>query len=278
MQATPLRAAAFLSVVVAASFLGCDDDGDRPTHPSCGECAGEGGNPEGLGGASPGDENSNASGSTTLPNGGAAGASLVGGAAGADAHGEVGGAGGASVGGEAGAGPSNVGEQLDICVRLAQPGPNATAVDMAYTRAVTLDCRVKWIMPKGQDLPTFQNQVLHFNYAFWGCPQWSPVEAFGLVFGTPALSQGDADLLIGHYLKAAQDTLGLSPLERQTMQAALVRLSKPLIMDASLEPSKAICPVNMGGSGGAGGAEAGAGGAAGAGAGGVAADSAGGTL
>jgi hypothetical protein len=163
-------------------------------------------------------------------------------------------------------------------VRLAQPGPNATQVDMAYTTAVTLDCRVKWIMPKGQALADFQNQVLRFNYAFWGCPQWPPVDAFALVFGMPTLSQGDANLLIGHYLKAAQDKLDLSPLERETMQAALVRLSKPLIMDASLEPSKSVCPVNMGGTGGAGGVDTGGANAGGsAGTGGAGAISAGGT-
>lgn len=213
-----------------------------------------------MGGAGLGGDDSNASGSATFPNGGAAAAANLGGEtgdAGADNHSA--GRGGASAGGEGGEGGNvgNDGEQLELCVRLAQPGPNATAVDMAYTTAVTLDCRMKWIMPKGPDLPVFQNQVLRFNYAFWGCPQWPSVEAFGLVFGTPTLSQGDANLLIGHYLKAAQDTLNLSPLERETMQAALVRLAKPLILDASLEPSKSICPMSMGGAGGAGGMDAG---------------------
>jgi hypothetical protein len=266
MQATRFRAAALFAVSVAASAPGCGD-GDVPSQAPCKHCGGEGGSPDGSGGAGLGGDDSNASGSATLPNGGAAAAANVGGAAGeagADTH--TGGSGGTSAGGEGGGG-GTVGdgrEQLELCVRLAQPGPNATAVDMAYTTAVTLDCRVKWIMPKGQDLADFQNQVLRFNYAFWGCPQWPPVDAFALVFGMPTLSQGDANLLIGHYLKAAQDKLDLSPVERETMQAALVRLSKPLIMDASLEPSKSVCPVNMGGTGGADAGGAGAGGAGGA--------------
>jgi hypothetical protein len=276
MQATRFWATAFLAVVVAAGSPGCDHD-EPPSRQSCANCGGAGGNPEGLGGAASAGEDSSPAGSSTLPNGGVAAAANGGGAAGVDSP--FGGSAGVGAGGEGGAVIGHNGEQLDICVRLAQAPLNATAVDMAYTKAVTLDCRVKWVMPRGQDLPVFQNQVLRFNYAFWGCPQWAPVETFGLVFGTPALSQGDVDLLIDHYLTAAQDTLDLSPLERETMQAALVRLSRPLIMDASLEPSQSRCLVNLGGAGGAGGADAGGadtGGAAGAG--GAAANSAGGAL
>jgi len=276
MRATRFWAAAFLALAVAASSSGCGDD-DAPSKPGCVNCGGEGGNPGGLGGAGLGGEDVNASGTSTSPHGGAAAAANVGGAAGdasGGTHGEHAGSGGAGAGGEGGA-TTTKGEQLELCVRLPQAPPNATAVDKAYTTAVTLDCRVKWIMPKGQDLPAFQNQVLHFNYAFWGCPQWPPVDTFALVFGSPSLSQGDADLLIGHYLKAAQDTLDLSPLERETMQAALIRLSKPLISNPSLEPSKSGCPVSMGGAAGAGGADTG--GANAGGSGGAAANSTGGT-
>jgi hypothetical protein len=116
------------------------------------------------------------------------------------------------------------------------------------------------------------NQLVSFSYNLWGCERTLPVDEFGLVLGTPALSQGDVNVLIEHYLAAAQKTLDLSLEERQTMQAALVRLSKPLIADAATEPSKSACSVGAGGAGGVGGADAG-----GAAAGGAATGGAGGT-
>jgi len=279
MQATRLWAAACLAALVSASSPGCDDNDRRPT-PSCVDCGGESGtnNGDGLGG-----DTSNLSGSSTMPNGGAgatssnAGAPAGGGTAGhGGQQGSVGGAAGAA--GAAGGTADPGSEQLELCARLAQGAQDADAVARSYVTGVYADCRVGWLVPRGQALADLLNQLVGFSYNFWGCRATLPVDAFGLVLGTPALSQGDVNLLIDDYLLAAQNKLDLSPAERETMQAALIRLSKPLIAGASLEPSHANCPVPTGGAGGADAGGAGAGGVdvGGAGAGGAAANTTGG--
>lgn len=145
------------------------------------------------------------------------------------------------------------GEQLELCTRLAHGAQDADTVASAYVGTVYRDCRVSWVVPRGQALADLVNQLVGFSYNLWGCERTLPVEEFGLALETGVLSQGDVSLLIDHYLAAAQKTLDLSPEERETMQAALVRLSKPRIGDASLEPSKSVCVIDMGGAGGAGG-------------------------
>jgi hypothetical protein len=148
----------------------------------------------------------------------------------------------------------SAGEQLDLCIRLAHGTQDADTVGSGFVGAVYRDCHVAWLVPRGQALADLVNQIVSFNYNFWGCEKTFPVDEFGLVLGRPALSQGDVDLLTGHYLTVAQRTLDLSAPERQTMLAALARLSKLVIVDNSLEPSKSACMVSMGGGGGMGGA------------------------
>lgn len=259
MQATRFRAAALLAVFVFASSPGCGD-ADQPSKPGCKDCGGEGGGGDGAG---LGGDPVSASGSSMQPSAGAGAAAIGGDAFGGTRTNEGGGgqgetAGAGAVGGEAGGGAGNDGEQLELCARLANGVQDADKATSYYSSALFSDCRVSWLLPRGQGLATLVNQLKRFNYQFWGCPQTPPVYTFALVLGTPALSQGDADLLIDHYLAAAQSAVDLTVIERQTMQAALTRLSKPLIVDPSPEPSQPACET--GGAGGAGGA-AGAGGA-----------------
>ena len=268
MQATRLWVVVCLAASVSASSPGCGEQ-ERTPGPSCVDCGGESGNNDGAG---LGGDASNVSGSSTLTNGGKggtpshAGTSTGGGSAGR------GGQQSSGQGGEGGAVTNPSSEQLELCGRLAKGSESADTVTRGYVTRVLSDCRLDWLFPH-QELSDLANRVLGFSYNFWGCPKTLPVSEFGLVLGTPQLSQGDVNLLIDHYLDAAQKNLDLSPLERETMQAALIRLSKPLIADASLEPSKPNCPVPMGGAG-AGGAEAGGSG----GAGGAPANAAGGAL
>ena len=95
-----------------------------------------------------------------------------------------------------------------------------------------------------------------WNLQLWGC-QGQPVGDFGLVYRTPPLSAGDANLLIELYLTAATAELDLRPSELDDMRGALERLSKPLIVSDSSEPSASVCPTGAGGAGGAGAAGAG---------------------
>lgn len=202
--------------------------------------------------------------------GGGAGASAGGAAPGSGGTSDlVGGEGGSTagagaVGGEGGGGASSGddGEQLQICARLANGADDAFTVQSEYTSAFYEDCRVRWLFPSGQAFLDLANQLRRFSFQFWGCPGTPRVYTFALVSGTPALSQGDANLLIDHYLVAAQAAVDLTSLERQDMQAALARLSKPLIVDPSLEPSKPACATGEAGSGGAGGVDAGGAGGA----------------
>lgn len=265
MQATRFRAGAVFAVFALCALAGSPGCGNESrSRPSCVSCGGEGG--EGgardLAGAA-GDATSSSGSSTLLPQGGApagtSGAATS--AAGTDSHGGQGGAAnGGAAGGEAG-GTTN-GEQLDLCKRLDQGAQDADAVASAYVGAVYRDCRVSWVVPRGQALADLVNRLVAFSYNLWGCERTLPVDEFGLVLGTPALSQGDLDVLLDHYLTAAQDTLDLSRDERETLLAALLRLAKPLIMDPSLEPSKSVCSDNTGGAGGGGFGGAAAGGAA----------------
>lgn len=205
--------------------------------------------------------------------------------AGADGGGGQGGAGNGGVaGGQAGSTGETSGEQLELCTRLAHGSQDADAVASAYVGAVYRDCRVSWVVPRGQALADLVNQLVSFSYNLWGCERTLPVDQFGLVLGTPALSRGDVSVLIDQYLTAAQKTLDLSAEERETMQAALLRLAKPLNPSASDEPSRSACSENIGGAGGvssggaaAGGAATGGADAGGANAGGANAGGAGGT-
>jgi hypothetical protein len=275
MHATWFRAAAVLAVLALVGAAGCGEV-EQPSRPGCSDCGGEGGRNDsvGLGG-----EPVNASGSAMQPNVGAGPAAIGGDAPGGSGTTEAGGgqggsAGAGTVGGEAGGGASNDGEHLELCARLANGVHDADLVTSYYMSALYTDCRVSWLFPSGQAYVMQLNQLKRFNFQFWGCPGTPPVYTFALVSGTPALSQGDVNLLIDHYLTAAQAAVDLTSLERQTMQAALVRLSKSLIVDPSLDPSQAACETGGAGGGGAGGVNAG--GAAGAD--GAAVNSAGGAL
>jgi hypothetical protein len=269
MQATRFWAAAFLVGFVSASSPGCgkDEQSPKPSKANCNDCGGEGGSGDGAGlaGASV-----SASGSSMQPNGGAGAAAIGGDAPGGTGTNEAGGgqggtAGAGAVGGEAGGGASSGddGEQLQVCARLANGSDDAFTVQSDYTSALYADCRVRWLFPSGQAYIDWANQLRRFSFQFWGCPGTPRVYSFALVSGTPALSQGDVNLLIDHYLAAAQAVVDLTSLERQDMQAALARLSKPLIVDPSLEPSQPACATggaggaDSGGSAGAGGVDAG---------------------
>jgi hypothetical protein len=264
MQATRLWVAC-LPVLVAASVAACDDSEDAILKPSCRDCGHLSAGMGGVGGPAPSaasGSSSGGSGGSSQAHGGAAAAPSSGGAAGdaddSEAHGGQTGSGGAA-GSGAGAGEATAGEtgspttdeQLEFCARLVQQSQDADAVARGYVRALFLDCRVKWLVPRGQDLATFLNQVVSFSYNLWGCENTTPVNTFGLVLATPALSQGDVNVLIELYMTPAQGTLELSPLEHQSLEAALIRLSKPLVSDASLDPSQSACPVGAGGAGGA---------------------------
>lgn len=255
MRATRFLAACLpVFVLTVVSVAGCDDaeDAKHPSKPGCVDCSASGG------AGSFGGQVFSGSGSSSPPNGGAIAAPSSAGTPGDRGEYSRGGQGGAgtagAAGGEAGAMADTRGEQLQLCVRLPQGANNADTVASKYVGAIYRDCRVDWLVPLGQDLARLLNQLVSFSYNLWGCEKTAPVTQFGLVLGTPALSQGDVNVLIDHYLEVAQGTLDLSPLERQTLQAALVRLSKPLIVDPSLEPSKSACAASMGGAGGSAGA------------------------
>lgn len=174
----------------------------------------------------------------------------AGGDAGIDSVGGLGGAGQDS--GEGGVGGADRSEQLSVCLRISQKTTKATLVAQDFVSGVVADCRVAWLAPIGQSLAELLNQLVVFNYEFWGCPDTPAVGTFGLVLGTPALSQGDVDALVELYSVAAQTTLDLSPLELQQMQAALQRLSQRLNVDPSSAPSRSACPADADGSAGSG--------------------------
>jgi len=184
------------------------------------------------------------------------------------------GAGTSSQGGTVGAGTGNtpggdgggppdgpVLEELSVCDRLLRvPEKNLAQSDM-FERESYLDCRVKWLPRLYIDARArkdYLNALEDWNDRFWGC-QDLPVDDFLLVWGTPPLSQGDADIIIEHYMAAAIEQLQLTQKEEDEMRAALQRLATLVVTSSSLEPSQPDCVDPNGGAGGM----AGAGGAAG---------------
>jgi hypothetical protein len=268
MQATRFSVPACLCLFASVLVLSCGgDEATTQPHPACGACGGEtaaaGADSAGFPSFTPG----GSGGSTATPVGGESAIAGTSGDAGSGTAGSTtGGAAGASMGGalagDGGTATNSDGEQLELCVRLSQAAVHSTAVARAYPTSVYFDCRVHWVVALGTaDLATFKNDLLSFNYAFWGCTGTPPVDTFALVFGTPPLSQGDVEALIDLYLADAHAELDLSPLESEQMRAALERLAKPLVTDPSFEPSKSECSAGAGGAG-AGGAPAGAAGVA----------------
>jgi hypothetical protein len=147
------------------------------------------------------------------------------------------------------------GEQLELCARLSGLVPHATAVERAYALSLYRDCDVTWLFPLvEQDLIDFKNGLVVWNLQLWGC-QGAPVNTFALVSGTPALTAGDATALIDHYMAVTKAELHLSTPEFDEMRAALERLAKPLITDATTEFSNPQCATGAGGGGGVGGAQ-----------------------
>jgi hypothetical protein len=264
MQTTRFWVLACLAVFVSALSFSCgSDEIARPTKPACPSCGGDMslGGESFAGGPSVHAGGSGTSGSRAMPSGGDEGVPLggsgaVAGNAGTGATGASGAGEGGASGGTGGAPTNPGGEQLEVCGRLTMTSVHAFAVAEAYEKAVFRDCQVKWVAAlQGQDLVDYKNTLLLWNRSFWGCPD-APVfdNTFALVFKTPPLTQGDADVLIDHYLAAAQAELDLSPPEAADMRAALERLAAPLITDPSLEPSNSSCSTD--GAGGAGSAGA----------------------
>lgn len=179
------------------------------------------------------------------------------GAAGAGGHAPLGVAGAAGAGGVLGGGGSGPnspgGEQLVLCIRITNQVPRADIQARAFAKAIFADCRIKWVVPLGEDLDEYRQQLVIWNLEFWGC-QGKAVSDFGLVYGTPALSAGDASLLIEHYLTTVDAEVQLSTDERSEMKAALDRLAEQLISSPSEEPSQSSCVTNTGGAAGAAGA------------------------
>lgn len=156
--------------------------------------------------------------------------------------------------GNGGNGPVPAGEQLVLCTRITGKIGHVSTQSKAFATALFADCRIKWVVPLKPDLDEYRQQLVDWSYDFWGCEPASPVADFGLVYGTPALSVGDANLLIEHYLTTVDTEVQLSTDERTEMKAALDRLAKPLISSPSEEPSQSSCVANTGGAGGAAGA------------------------
>lgn len=177
-----------------------------------------------------------------------------------------------TLGGESGnAGEGPVGpvmEELSLCDRLTGTSILTTEVSWAFEALVYADCQLNWLnqlyldfKPNKRD--EYLNALRPWNLRFWGC-QDQPVGDFPLVFGTPPLSQGDADLLVDYYVQAAIAKIGLSTTEEEEMRSALARLAVQLVVDASSEPSKPNCEdPNAGGAGGTGSGGAPSGGASG---------------
>jgi hypothetical protein len=243
-----------LGLLGAAVAFSCGkDEGSSPNaHPGDGGSDSEiaagqnGGGNASLGG----NGNSAASGGVT-PMGGVGEGGTLGAAAGASGDSSAG-----------GAVNTLEGEQLLLCKRLSGLVDHADKVSRVFSKTTYADCRVKWVVPLEQaQLVEYKNRLVSWSLAFWGC-QGNPVTDFALAYHQPDLSQGDADILIQHYLDTVGAEVDLSPVEEAQMAAALGRLAAPLLVSASAEPSQSKCPVDAGG-GGAGG-DAGAAGTAGA--------------
>ncbi len=158
---------------------------------------------------------------------------------------------GAAASGDGGAGPL-IAEELTLCDRLTQRTTHAFNAARAYDHAVYDDCATRWVTnlylaDKARD--AFLNDLQSWNLAFWGCND-TPVQSFALIYGTAALSAGDANALIEKYMTVAKAELLLSPGEAEEMQAALERLSQQDIADPSLEPSGSLCDMGSAGAGG----------------------------
>lgn len=251
--------------LLAFAFASCADRDDAVNPDtssagnSCSACAGEatGGNGEGGKGLPEG-------GTQTVQPG--AGTSNQGGTVGAGAGNTPGGAGGGPPDGP-------VLEELSVCDRLLRVQEKNRAQTDVFERNVYLDCRVKWLPRLYIDAHAaedYRNALEDWNDRFWGCRDL-PVDDFLLVWGTPPISQGDADIVIEHYMVAAIEHLQLTQKEEDEMRAALQRLATVVITSPSLEPSQSGCvdpnggAGGMDGSGGAAGAnDGGQGGAAGA--------------
>ena len=106
-------------------------------------------------------------------------------------------------------------EPLQLCLRLDDPTRPGILTELTnsvrkeYFRLLYLDCDVGLAVRPSTIVPEFANDLIDWNFDFWGCRQ-SPTTKFGLVRkGTRELTSADAARLIDHYLEAA--TLVLSP-------------------------------------------------------------------
>lgn len=251
MQRPRIRVAWWLPLLLSSAFAACADGEElSPGALTPVDGAGAGGESQSIG---DGGVAASLGGGGQSPGAGRPGAG-VGGDSGAAS-----GIGGEGEGAAAGAGGvGSVGEQLPLCARLSLQTTRATEQSRAFATAAYFDCRVSWVVPVGPNLDEYRQQLTIWNLEFWGC-QGLPVTTFGLVWGTPQLSAGDASALIDTYLTAtdaAKAALELSPGEYKEMKSALERLAEPYITNDSTEPSKPACDA---GSGGAGGVAAGAG-------------------
>jgi hypothetical protein len=174
-----------------------------------------------------------------------------------------------SAGGAGGAG--GVGEVLELCARISQKTIHAQDVSREYAKNAYAHCDSYWIIrlavDDGEGLAQYRNDLAAWSYSFWGCGA-EPATTFGLVYGTPAISAGDAKLLIDTYIEAAKFDLDMSPGEVTEMRSALERLSRLVVVDDSTAPSRPNSHPDCAGAGGAGAggasSEGGAGGAGGA--------------
>lgn len=263
MQPTRLWRLACLLVLGSAALASCgEDEASKPsTTPQggVGASAGTKATPTGGNDSVPVGGNAGTAGSSTAGSAMGGSSSNVGGDATAGAGAEpptgVGGdagAGGALGGG--GNGPLPTGEQLVLCTRITGKIGHVDDQSRAFAKALFADCHIKWVVPLGSGLDDYRQQLVDWSYDFWGCEVGSPVADFGLVYGTPALSVGDANLIIEHYLTTVDAEVQLSTDERLEMKAALDRLAKQLISSPAEEPSQSSCVANTGGAAGAGGA------------------------
>ena len=254
MQATRLWRLACLLVLGSAATASCGKD--EAASPSITPGGGEagGGERSSAGATSTAGEDSgplggNASstaGSTSTMGGALPAGGTATGSAGATTAGAAGVGGELSSAGNGGSGSSTPpGEQLVLCTRLTNRVNHAVAQGKAFATAAYADCRVRWIVPLKPDLDEYRQQLVIWDLEFWGC-QGNPVTNFGLVWGTPALSAGDASILIELYLTAANAELELSTDERTEMKAALDRLAEPLISSPSEDPSQSSCVDDTG--------------------------------
>jgi hypothetical protein len=252
MQATRFRLLARGLGLLTIVFASCTDRDDAVSDPSgnagdssCTACAGDGAE---VGGAGP-------------SSGGTQGIQPTAGTTAAGAGGTSAGAGN-TPGGEGGGPPDGpLLEELLLCDRLTQVPAKNLKTSKMFELGVYTDCRVDWLARLYVDAKKrddYLNDLLTWNQKFWGCQQ-VPVDDFLLVWGTPSMSRGDADIVIDYYVAAAVEHLELTPNEEQEMREALERLSTLVVTSSSLEPSQPSCTDPNGGAGG----QDGSGGAAG---------------